>query len=277
MNGHSCLSAPDLDPAPARAAATPVRTPLILLVDHANIPFYRASVPDLIRAWLASLLATARIPDSGLLSMSIRAYGGWYLGESVSDERFQAAEMYQRECPLLLEHAGLYCRIRFEFADSLLGAGAAPARPSTARITHTVGVRTKPPRIWPLSDPSPCTEEDCELPGLRRWLRRRRGCTRLACERDFADCFRRLEQRQVDVHLATDLLTVIMRRPGPVHLAVASDDTDLLPAILSAGSSRESVSSVTTLRFDTGQTYLDAQLAAADVEVVRIARAGEVT
>lgn len=262
---------------PAPAATAPVSTPLVLLLDHANIPFGRVGPKDLVRAWLDCLISDSRIPRCGLLSIAMRAYGGWYLGDSVSNERFQAAEMYQRECPLLFEHAGLYCRIRFEFADALLAGGQGAVGLPRTRITHTVGTRSKPPRIWPVTDPPPCTEPDCELAAVRRWLRRKRGCTRRGCERDFAACFRRLEQKQVDVHLAIDILTAVLRGPGPIHLGVASDDMDLLPAILSAAALRDRATSLTALRFDTTQTYLDAHLADADVRVVRMARTEDPT
>lgn len=263
--------------APRPVPTAPISPPLLLLLDHANIPFDRSGPTDLVRAWLDCLISDSRIPHCGLLSIAIRAYGGWFLGDSVSDERFRAAEMYQRECPLLFEHRGVYCRVRFEFADALLAGGHGDAALSNARITHTVGTRTKPPRIWPVADPPPCTEPDCELPSLRRWLRRQRGCPRRGCERDFAACFRRREQKQVDVHLAIDILTAVLRRPGPIHLGVASDDMDLLPAILSAGALRGAASSLTVLRFDTTQTYMDDHLAQADVKIVRLARTEDPT
>ena len=48
---------------------------------------------------------------------------------------------------------------------------------------------------------------------------------------EFKDQFERHQQKQVDVHLATDILTWAYTWDRACHLAVVSDDIDLLPAL----------------------------------------------
>jgi hypothetical protein len=102
-----------------------------------------------------------------------------------------------------------------------------------------------------------CPEADCEVRKVRRWFRHNRGCTRSACPKSFADCFLRLEQKQVDIHLALDFIVLAQQLPDSACLALASDDTDLLPAVVAASSRGKPDPHLSLLRFNEKKTYMD--------------------
>jgi uncharacterized LabA/DUF88 family protein len=77
---------------------------------------------------------------------------------------------------------------------------------------------------------------------------------------EFKDQFERQQQKQVDVHLATDILTWAYNWESSCHLAIASDDVDLVPAIGAALLARQKQPRITLLRFRTSSSYLDGEL-----------------
>jgi len=191
------------------------------------------------------------------MTVEVRAYGGWYVGNSAPRERYEAAEFYGAQIPAAFVHHGRLVRVRFEFADSLALDGRRPYHEGPAAdITHTVATRSRFTRVR-LKDANalpPCASPNCELANTRKWIRKARACPANACPLAFSDCFEREEQKQVDVHMSVDLLTYAAT---PIHVAVASDDADILPALAAASLSKHPLTTLTALRFQVQTTYLD--------------------
>lgn len=204
------------------------------------------------------------LPQVG--DMTVRAYGGWWREEAASDARFSAAVQYSEHCPALLATAGRYWRVRFEFADDLL----LPADPAVGSpsIRHTVAMRPPPPLAISQVHGAVCTEDGCEVQRCRRWLYRRRGCTRSACPQQFGQVWIRTEQKQVDTHLAVDLLQLTRLWPRPIHISLLSDDIDFLPAIVAAATTSPLPESITHVRVTGRRTYLDPFLTERGVRIL---------
>ena len=241
--------------------------PFLLLIDHDNAP--ELGVRRLLREWLP---AVSQVLPAGNFDVRVRAYGGWYAGTTPTDARYRAAEFYQQECPALLQLAGRIVRVGFQFADALL------IEPSSAplRISHTVASRPAADWVSRRQGGAKCEEADCQVADVRRWISRRRACLRPACPYRFSDCFERLQQKQVDIHLATDLiLSALSPQRDGTHVAVASDDWDLLPAFLAASAPPSRLLSLSSLRFREDVTYLDSELERLGVNIVRFLRQEE--
>jgi hypothetical protein len=236
----------------------------MLFVDHDNVPWQEVGVSQLICCWLSKMLRTG---ISGALDVRLRAYGGWFAGNIASDGRYAALGFYQESCPAVLKLGSAFVRITFEFADSLLPApysaqGAVPIR-------NTYVVRASGQVLKPRSGPQTCNEADCEIKRMRRWVGRRRACPKNGCPLSFSECYVREEQKQVDVHLAVDLLQTAWLSGNTTHLAVASDDSDLLPALV-APARGPYRASVAHLRYNLKTTYLDQELQAAEVHLIQV-------
>ena len=219
----------------------------LILIDHSNIPWDTISVTDILRQWtrpMASDSATRFV-----MFLVVRAYGGWFDGDLTSSDRFAAATFYQDTCPALFETGKMTASVRFEFADTLSPWGVTVA--SRLAITHTVASRRAPGRYL-LTKAATCTNAKCQLKLLRKWSRSKRACQEPTCKMDFADCVVRPEQKQVDVHMALDL--VAAAGSGLFQsIAVASDDADLA-----------------LLRIAAPISYLDGRLTSLGVRLVRI-------
>jgi len=240
----------------------------LLLIDHENIPFTNVSLRQILECWVGGLPEEKISP--GILSVLLRAYGGWYRESYTSEARFRASEYYQEECPSLVKVGGRYCRIQFEFADTLLAPPASSRAAMPLTITNTVAVRASAEKVVARPGAPPCPQAGCELSTVKKWIRRRRACTKDVCPLDFSDQFERHQQKQVDVHIATDMLTWAYTWDKACHLAVASDDIDLLPALGAAAVSRKGQSRVTLLRFLLSSSYLDGVLMDMGLHLVKL-------
>jgi uncharacterized LabA/DUF88 family protein len=236
----------------------------ILLIDHDNIPLREGALSAIISCWLASVPAELR--GNAIQELLVRSYGGWWQEESQSTSRYKAGPFYADECPALVRVADHYWRVHFEFADYLLSD-----EEHSALITHTFALRPAPHLFFATSDGRGCDEYDCEAKKLRRWLMSRRGCTRLACPRAFGDLWMKPEQKQVDIHLAVDLLDLCSRRQAPRRVGLVSDDTDFLPAILASATSKsEEKPLITLIRFTGKPSYLDTEIGRRGVEILNL-------
>lgn len=236
----------------------------VCLIDHDNVPISRLSVTDLLTQWLASL--PPEDEDLPVQDLLVRAYGGWWYESNVSNSRYQAAATYAAHCPAMLRVRGRYWRILFEFADTLLAPSATPLGP---RIDNTFVLRPAPQLFLPRQPELACLEQDCEALRLRKWVRQRRGCTRKACPKSFGDLWFKPEQKQVDIHLALDLLTLNGPMSAVRHLSVASDDIDFAPALWLASAALPEYRTLTSIRFSTSPPYFDAHLQDTKVTILR--------
>lgn len=226
----------------------------VLLVDHDNIPLSDMPLDRIVTRWVQSIGADHTLP--AVISVHIRAYGGWFSEERATQARYRAVEYYQEFCPALFRLDKHFCRLSFQFADFLANPSSLLSSGDT-RISHTMAERSSVPRCKPRKNADPCDQQDCELAGVRKWLKGKHACTRNACPRSFGEHFVRLEQKQVDVHLAVDLIRCSNGKPA-IFLGIASDDADLLPAVASTAATRPQTCDLSLLRFSSRPRYLDA-------------------
>ena len=237
----------------------------ILLIDHYNLPIPTITPKSILEAWIKRIIDTYPM---NIFQIKVRAYGGWFIGSTVSEGRFKANKFYQDNCPSLFKIDNSYCRVAFEFADTMIPLPQSPA--TIPRIENTLVARQSTLQIKSHPDAPPCTEPDCELRTVRRWLRKRQACFRKACPHPFSDYFIREEQKQVDVHLAIDLIQLAMNSTLHRHVAIATDDNDFLPAIATVALNHPTAASISHIRFDNDNTYIDYFLKMAGVECISV-------
>lgn len=222
----------------------------------------------LIDRWLESL----EVADSAvvLATITIRVYGGWFQERSASEERFRASSYLASQCPAIVVKRSVRASVKLVFAERLLEwplAHASQADPSPL-LFDTVGVRRRAERFSMVPGAN-CTQEGCELRKVHRWSKRGRACHTAGCPRDFGDCFERKEQKQVDVHLALDLVAS-MASGQYDEVALVSNDRDLLPALYAASTFNVS-SHLSTIRGNSVVTYLDGALERRRVSIISMA------
>jgi hypothetical protein len=233
---------------------------LVLLLDHDNFPFEAIDLKAVLQRWVGALLPQLQNPR--VLTVDARAYGGWWMGETASDGRYRAAEFYQAFFPSVMQFDDTFLRLRFTFADYLI------SDPSGVRITNTVVSRASPQYVRRCDSAAPCMEPGCQLAAVKNWVRKRRACTKTGCPNPFESYFERREQKQVDIHLATDLMAIASGRHRARHVGVLSDDADLLPAILDAALGMSPPRTLTLLRAASCTTYVDGALTGRGVRIV---------
>jgi len=244
---------------------TPANREHTLLLDHDNLPRSTISIEQILIVWIFSIHDA--ICRTGIHHVRVRSYGGWFSGTGPSQSRFEASDYYQNHCPPIFRSKGTYVRVTFEFADTLI-VGPFAKRPPQITNTHVSRNSTQTVRLR--AGAAACIETGCELPAVRRWVRKSKACFRDACPHQFADQFTRDEQKQVDVHLAIDFLSLAFNPLVKHHIAIASDDTDLLPAIASATINQQAVASISHIRFNNPTSYLDSFLQENGVHLVHI-------
>lgn len=246
---------------------------MLLLLDYKNLPLQRVPLASILGDWIGALDTKGQGPG-GTAEILVRAYGGWYRQTEVSPERFAAAKFLPRWCSSLVQVGGRYCRVSLEFADQLLAdRGVGATATDSPRITHTVSEFRTPPIVSAASDAVECGVANCHAPDVLRMQRKRRACTQSACPLPFSDRFVRIGQKQVDIHLAVDLLASVSPDAGWSAVAVASDDLDIVPAIFAAAG--RGVPPVAALRVDRPDSYADGRLRERGVHIVRSVRAKE--
>lgn len=232
-----------------------------LLLDHDNADYASFPLADVLRGWLGTMGSGPTVGE-----VVVRAYGGWWRAGIATTSRHEAASYYSTACPAILQIGASYWRTRFEFADRLAVDSSSP------RIEETFVLRPASPLVK--ADASGgCAEAGCESSRLRKWLFRRRGCTKQACPRRFGDLWQRAEQKQVDTHLVVDFMS-LLEQGGASRIAVASDDSDFLPAFAwAAASGRGEL--VTHIRFKSIRSYLDAWQQKNGIRILRLAELRE--
>jgi uncharacterized LabA/DUF88 family protein len=224
---------------------------MVMLIDHDNFHPSGVTPTQLVSTWATNVLPTLDV-NTGIISVQLRAYGGWFRERSASNSRFSAIQFYNDSCPAILRIQNRYIRISFEFADSL-----ASSQDCGLNVTHTFVTRKAPLRVKPRISPQSCTHPDCKLHDVRRWLRGRKACWNKDCPHSFENMFEREEQKQVDVHIAVDLLHYSYQAVIPTHIAVVCDDTDVLPALAAAAIQKNHAGSISHLRIAMKGSYLD--------------------
>jgi uncharacterized LabA/DUF88 family protein len=241
-----------------------------LLIDHDNVHFDRFGLLDLLNVWITT---NDGYHSPGIIPVTVRAYGGWYREDLTSEARYRASEFYQETCPSVVFRCDRYFRLNFEFAENLIVPSESSITPP--RITHTVVLRPAAQDVSIQQTAPPCGETGCQISVMRRWIRRRRACTRPGCPHPFSAQFTRTEQKQVDVHLAVDFITVARQMRAGDQIAIISDDADLLPAIASAAVSTCLADQISLIRCTAITFYLDNYLTKLGVRILRASEPGE--
>lgn len=218
-----------------------------ILVDHDN--FSDVPPAEVITSWVHSCRETLLTRSGRIANVVFRAYGGWFRDQFATEARYAAANYYQQQCPALLKAYGLLVRVHFEFADRLILASHADPH-----ITHTVSIRRSKPRASSKLD---CQNARCQLKDVQRWMGNSRACTEASCAHRYIDYFERNEQKQVDVHIATDLLSLASSSSDSC-ICLVSDDVDFSPALLAA--SIHNGANLSVIRSHTKTYYCDTSL-----------------
>jgi uncharacterized LabA/DUF88 family protein len=231
---------------------------LLALLDHKNVPWASISLADALGKALTPLARGAQI------DVDLRAYGGWFEGDSASSERFSASALYQADLPSLIRIDEAFVRIHFEFAEYLLqqlpGGIGIP-------IHHTVVTRASAELAVPRKkNPVTCSDPGCEIRKVRRWISRKSACVKPGCSHLFSEFWERKEQKQVDCHIAADLL-VASNQGHYDGFVLISDDIDFVPALAATALARRKPN-LACLRFSPPAPYMSATLNALGIKLV---------
>jgi uncharacterized LabA/DUF88 family protein len=243
----------------------PTEPLLRLLIDHDNVDLTSSSLSSLLIKWIAEL--DQYLAAGSVITVRVRAYGGWFSGVSASEARYKAAQFYQSQLPSAFRADGHLCRLAFEFADYLSQStdGIPPHR-----VSSTVVTRSKPMMMKQRQPRLSCQLPGCELDRVRKWLQKAKACSHPDCPHPFTDAFERLEQKQVDVHIALDLVHFSENAREVEHIALVSDDLDLLPALVAAKRRlRTETSTITVIRSLAPSAYMTDTLADEGVLLLR--------
>jgi hypothetical protein len=240
---------------------------LFLLIDHANIPYDKISLSGAIDRWIERLSKSIGLPHA--LNLRVKAYGGWFAGEAASSERYNAAAFYQQAVPTAINAHGHLCRIWFEFADTM-EALAPGDRNAPFAVRNTVVARMRMLSVGRKASAPKCQEATCKIREVQKWLHRDRACTSPTCPHSFSTFFERLEQKQVDVHLATDLLLLALGGGEIEHLAVLSDDVDFVPSLVAARRYAKKVLSVFLIRCNSCPDQVRDTMRAEQIDVLEV-------
>lgn len=233
-----------------------------LLVDVDNLPGDDCLVARLCESWIGMIPEV--LPPSGTADLHVRYYGGWWDGYTASPARHESARVLEK-VPAFLRISERYWRVQFHFADETLaptGPGVAVRETFVRRPAHELGIKRSGEPI--------CLDEDCRLKECRTWIRRRRACSLSRCALPFGEAWLRAEQKQVDVHLAADLITLAAGWKTPVHVAIASDDIDFAPALVAAAVSNSALESLCHLRCARVSSYMDSVLRESGVRIANV-------
>jgi len=197
-----------------------------MLIDDANVEWTSsADVRQFAAAWLSH-----QPPESDRVYIFVRAYGGWWNELTSTQDRTDAAIRYADAAGIFREQGALV-RLACSFADDLLHTADDHhhASEKAVPIRYTTVLRERAGR-FSRRPTGLCVTPNCQRDRTAKFLSAGRGCTSVDCGSSFATIFSRQEQKQVDAHLAMDILTTVSTSHRPV--AVVSDDADVLPALL---------------------------------------------
>lgn len=203
-----------------------------LLVDVDNYDELREVTDD--NAFGSRLMDLTRdllsICASQVDQLTIRLYGGWFDGAAMTKRASEFAKLAQRGDPFPILTAERRVSGHVELA---VGPVAAPGM----ILPHTYRRRGTAPRLKRtpgFSDPSCCGDAACSAKRLAAWSEGpRKQCPTPDCTVTYADAFFGSEQKMIDALLAMDLIEMVTFGQMDA-VAVVSDDTDFIPAMLYA-------------------------------------------
>lgn len=197
--------------------------------------------------------------------LTIRLYGGWFEGAAMTVRASEYARLAQLGDPFPLVDSDRRISGHVELA---IGPVANPG----LVLPHTFRRRATAPRLKRapgLSDPTCCGSSACSAKRLAGWSEGpRKVCPTPGCNVTYADAFFGSEQKMIDAMLSIDLIDMITTHQMSA-VAVVSDDTDFIPALLYAA--RRSEGQVVSIRRRRLDDLLAELLADAGVNDLRVA------
>jgi len=173
---------------------------------------------------------------------SLRVYGGWYEGSSMTPLAQRVDAELQREFPDVIQcrtKDGNPIRIKTtgEIACSLI------QKPET-HLIDTVRTKGAPSNLRITSAKSyPCVENPCGLNHLHKFFKKRK-CPILGCGIKINDVVERREQKIVDTLLTCDIVYASHAEYDTIIL-ISSDD-DFLPSLITASFSGKQIARIHT-------------------------------
>ena len=195
-----------------------------VLVDYHNLPRSVRNSGTVSIARTLDELVQAHVPKTD--EVHIRLYGGWYDEAGLSNDGSRLTQEIGRNFPIALsERRGQIRYIFCEIASSLIESRS-DLLPATVRRAHGLGWFEKQ------AHPSGCVDlPGCTISTVMNWSRR--GCPSTNCPVTHFEAFTAKQQKLVDTLLCCDLLSVA---GAESRTLVVSEDDDLIPALLLAGS-----------------------------------------
>lgn len=199
----------------------------LAIIDYSNIRKQNKSLKE-----VAEYIISKR-KDSRTRKLSIRLYGGWYENSQATDDRNNAVAELSDSMPSVMQIENEIWIVKTEFADNT----AKIRQFATLPIKNTLLRRksTSPELI--LNSYDECSNPDCGKLEILKWLKRKRGCTSSACQKKYGEIFSRVEQKQVDTHIAIDFYRYCTESDDLASVWLISNDIDMLPSIFSVISS----------------------------------------
>jgi hypothetical protein len=197
------------------------------LLRNARAPTY-ADIRDGLNDLVAASLAAISHADLHASDLLVRLYGGWY-GDSLSD-RVALRELTSAVIEGFSRHGPT--RLRLQLAD-------APVWDPSVRLLRSVRRVAMKPAGVTVSTPSECPHNGaCSLQDLSAWWKGK--CPNRACRVKLVDVASANRQKMVDTLLTADALTIARDGLAEIFI-IASDDDDLLPALLALTTSEMNV------------------------------------
>jgi len=193
------------------------------LRDVSDASLFASTLMRLIRAFLA-------VRSQPIDQLTIRLYGGWYEGNALTSRASLLAQLAAQGDPFPVHHLGTFIAGMIELASGPLHTPGL-VLPNTHRIRETAPRLRQTPHF---KDPSCCGDSSCAAKRFARWSEGpRKVCPTEGCNVTFSQAFFGREQKMVDTMITVDLIELaVSRKVGAV--ALVSDDTDFVPALLYA-------------------------------------------
>jgi Uncharacterized conserved protein len=246
-------------PSPPRSADS-----MVALMDYKNLQASGCNLSDALVCWLQQAVETNL--SGPVVDVYVRTYGAWFDGTAPSEERTQALLYYQAHMPSLFAVGKRMFRAHLRFAEGLVSTSRVSSGADRFVFTHTSVVRPSEVTSAIKKNTEACTVPSCRLADVRRWISRRKACLEHGCPSPYSKFFERREQKQVDVHIAVDLLESVN---STYKLALVSADNDFLPALM-AFASRGDGSRLTWIRPHGEITYMDAFLRSSGITITNL-------
>ena len=168
--------------------------------------------------------ATSAVPSAR--DVTVRLYGGWH--RETVDARVDMRHMMDRAIANIPKRYGVQ-RVRVQLADHPIWDPAASPLLRSLRVSRPPRVDVRLTPADSCIDPSACT-----FNALRSWCGGK--CPERGCSVKLQDIAERTRQKMVDTLLTADAMAIIQDRLAQA-VVLASDDSDMLPALLALSAS----------------------------------------